>query len=79
MLPESPLNPKASKERHEVFTVPAMSLSVQAGLACYSYVRFLSYMCRGRTASIVKDPGDGVSHTCPFCMKAKMQLARSQT
>jgi len=61
MLTETPLNPKADRERmtqihFETFSVPAMYVQNQAVLALYA---------AGRTTGCVFDSGDGVSHTVP--------------
>ncbi|KAH3765548.1 actin A3 [Pelomyxa schiedti] len=61
LLTETPLNPKASREKltrvmFDAFNVPAMYLGVQA---------VLSLCASGRTVGIALDTGDGVTHATP--------------
>ena len=62
LLTEAPLNPKANREKmtqvmFETFGVPAMHVSIQPVLLMYA---------AGRTASLLFECGDGVSHVLPI-------------
>lgn len=62
MLTESPLNPKANREKmietmFGTFNVPNFYVGVQAVFALYA---------SGRTTGTVLDSGDGVTHTVPI-------------
>ena len=62
LLTEAPFNPRANRERttqimFETFNVPALFMSIQAVLPLYA---------SGRTAGIVLDSGDGVTHAVPI-------------
>jgi len=62
LLTEAPMNPKANREKmiqimFETFAVLANYISIQAVLSLYS---------SGRTAGLVNDAGDGVTHTVPI-------------
>lgn len=62
LMTESPLNPKASREKitstmFDIFNVPSFFITPQAVLALYA---------SGRTTGILLDSGDGVTHTVPI-------------
>ena len=61
LLTEPQFNPNANKETmvqmFETFKTPAMHVAMQAILSAYVV---------GRTAGLILDSGDGVSHTVPI-------------
>jgi len=62
LLTEAPMNPKANREKmiqimFETFAINSTYISIQAVLSLYS---------SGRTAGLVCDAGDGVTHTVPI-------------
>ncbi|KAE8149950.1 actin family [Aspergillus avenaceus] len=62
LLADSPVSPKSHREKmtqimFETFNIPAFHVSIQAVLSLYA---------SGRTAGVVLDAGDGITHAVPI-------------